>query len=788
MGPPVARYHRAMRYHLALAAAGMSLLLGCAEQAAEPLGIPDVGRTPARDRGLAPPTADAAEGADARTPDARADAGPLDARTPRDAAITDDAAPAGDAAPPADARPAVDAALVDACAAVDCSHLSTACAVGACDPALGHCVRRPRAEGDPCDDGDPCTTGGVCRDGACLEAEPMDCSGLDGPCVAGTCDAEIGGCVARPAAQGQPCPSDDACVIDPVCADGVCRGAPLDCGHLDATCLVGVCDPTAGACVARPAADGVACDDGQPCTVGTTCLDGACGEGEARDCSALTAGCRVGRCDAEAGCVADTLDDGADCDDGDACTVGETCEDGVCAGAEPVVCGDLDGPCAEGACDPATGACVARPVRSGEVCGPSDDPCLAPTCADGVCGEPGPVDCGRLDGPCVTGVCTPGVGCEALPVAMCSLCRGQAGLCDADGACLPFGPAAAVSEGFEGGALPAGWVTGGDRPWRAVDERAAEGDWAARSGDIGDSDDSTLTLQQATPDGGLLRFRYAVSSEAGFDFLRVRVDGAVVLEAAGEVDWTPFEVELAPGDHTIIFGFSKDLSIGRGQDAAWIDQVEVELGCPQTDCREGRRLDLDTCLMCPRADGTACAGGPCTAGTCVDGACAEQPANACGDCGPGLSRCVEGACGDFNTLYADFAPGGLPAPFVGAADRPWTTTADPRREGAGAAASGGIDHNQASVLAAPIELAEPGVVSFWYRTSTEDGYDHLRFFVDAQQQLEASGSVDWTFFELPLPAGQHGLEWRYQKDGSVDRGDDRVWIDEVAVGTPPVCE
>ena len=39
----------------------------------------------------------------------------------------------------------------------------------------------------------------------------------------------------------------------------------------------------------------------------------------------------------------------------------------------------------------------------------------------------------------------------------------------------------------------------------------------------------------------------------------------------------------------------------------------------------------------------------------LDGACAEAPANACGDCGPGLSRCVEGVCDDFNTLYADFA-------------------------------------------------------------------------------------------------------------------------------------
>ena len=43
----------------------------------------------------------------------------------------------------------------------------------------------------------------------------------------------------------------------------------------------------------------------------------------------------------------------------------------------------------------------------------------------------------------------------------------------------------------------------------------------------------------------------------------------------------------------------------------------------------------------------------------------------------------------------------------------------------------------------------------------------------------SSVNQEWTTQEQFLTAGEHVLEWRYSKDGSVSSGDDAVWIDNV---------
>jgi len=71
------------------------------------------------------------------------------------------------------------------------------------------------------------------------------------------------------------------------------------------------------------------------------------------------------------------------------------------------------------------------------------------------------------------------------------------------------------------------------------------------------------------------------------------------------------------------------------------------------------------------------------------------------------------------------------------------------------------------------------VLQFQYRVDSEENGDFLRFFIDGVEQLAASGLVDWTEFSVPLSAGQHTLEWRYIKNGSIASGDDAAWIDDI---------
>lgn len=155
----------------------------------------------------------------------------------------------------------------------------------------------------PCDDGNACTTDWF--------------------------DTETGECK-NEFADGTPCEPADRCIIDAVCAQGVCLGRRKTCDD-GSVCTRDICRQTDGECVFI--LDERSCDDDNPCTAdfcgdngcehvelpnGTACDDGdLCTRGDA---------CFAGRC------VGTGRPNGTACDDGNSCTVNDTCFDGVCSG------------------------------------------------------------------------------------------------------------------------------------------------------------------------------------------------------------------------------------------------------------------------------------------------------------------------------------------------------------------------------------------------------------------------------------------------------------------------
>lgn len=83
-----------------------------------------------------------------------------------------------------------------------------------------------------------------------------------------------------------------------------------------------------------------------------------------------------------------------------------------------------------------------------------------------------------------------------------------------------------------------------------------------------------------------------------------------------------------------------------------------------------------------------------------------------------------------------------------------------------------------------------GILGFWWKVSSEDGYDFLRFQVDSIEQASISGEVGWTEHGVRLGEGTHTLRWTYSKDLSLSGGLDRGWVDAVSfapdVLLPPV--
>jgi probable HAF family extracellular repeat protein len=98
--------------------------------------------------------------------------------------------------------------------------------------------------------------------------------------------------------------------------------------------------------------------------------------------------------------------------------------------------------------------------------------------------------------------------------------------------------------------------------------------------------------------------------------------------------------------------------------------------------------------------------------------------------------------------------------------------------GVAAAQSGHIQHGQKSTLETTVN--GPGVLHFWWKSSTELGFDKVVFAINGQDQATLSGEKDWEQASFNLPAGVQNLHWEYVKDGSGSGGQDKAWITDVA--------
>jgi len=129
-------------------------------------------------------------------------------------------------------------------------------------------------------------------------------------------------------------------------------------------------------------------------------------------------------------------------------------------------------------------------------------------------------------------------------------------------------------EDFEAGTFLAfPWEMGGSQPWTMETADPYEGDYAARSGDIGDSQSSSLSLELDVLAPGEITFWYKVSSESSYDFLRFKIDGNELGSWSGTVPWSQATFPVTAGTHTFTWAYTKDSSVSNGSDCGWVDMI-----------------------------------------------------------------------------------------------------------------------------------------------------------------------------------------------------------------------
>ncbi|MBW1808662.1 MAG: hypothetical protein JRJ87_10755 [Deltaproteobacteria bacterium] len=303
--------------------------------------------------------------------------------------------------------------------------LHPACRMRECNTRTGQVVYvvDQRQVDEPCDDGNTCTFNDVCH----LYGQ---CGGTD-------------------LAHGSPCDDANSCTVGDYCHDGACAPGKdyLALANQEA-------DPL------NPDPDDVH-----------------------RDPAGIIAGlieCRQYYCDLVRGVIIINVADGMVCDDENPCTASSSCQNGECFGVRDAtndgnVCASSFNECEEGYCD--KGVCINfQPVTDLRAC-TGFNPCKNYRCEDsggnGVCMESTDVadgtNCGELsecqDLICQTGMCIPedpaaqqGQPCG---IGMDARCNGPT--CDANAACVPNAVADGTACTLTDEDMPTHGLTANDR-------------------------------------------------------------------------------------------------------------------------------------------------------------------------------------------------------------------------------------------------------------------------------------------------------------------------------------
>jgi len=153
--------------------------------------------------------------------------------------------------------------------------------------------------------------------------------------------------------------------------------------------------------------------------------------------------------------------------------------------------------------------------------------------------------------------------------------------------CIPFfmgfasndeeiSPHLILDESFATGGFEAfPWILGGTVYPFLQSLEIFHGEFALQFGEIGDDQESTIEIQVEISTPKWLSFYFKVSSEKDFDFLEFYDGTQQIGSWSGITDWEEFTHYLSPGQHTLLWKYSKDFSDREGLDTAWIDQISI---------------------------------------------------------------------------------------------------------------------------------------------------------------------------------------------------------------------
>ncbi len=351
--------------------------------------------------------------------------------------------------------------------------------------------------------------------------------------------------------------------------------------------------------------------------------------------------------------------------------------------------------------------------------------------------------------------------------------------------------------------------TGGNAQWFGQSIVTHDGVDAVQSGNISDNESSLIETTVQGP--AEISFWWKVSSEEGYDNLIFYINDQEMHRISGETVWEQQSYTLGDGEHILTWIYTKDASESIGDDCGWLDQFiynEISVTVPS----------LITTSVTNITQTSASSGGAITSDGGADitakGVVWGTSANPTLEVNSGITSNETGIAeynseitgltanttyyvrayatnsagtgyGDqkeFTTLEESItialceALDNCDFSFSTGGNAQWFGQSIVTHDGVDAVQSGNISDNESSLIETTVQ--GPAEISFWWKVSSEEGYDNLIFYINDQEMHRISGETVWEQQSYTLGDGEHILTWIYTKDASESIGDDCGWVDQ----------
>jgi hypothetical protein len=130
--------------------------------------------------------------------------------------------------------------------------------------------------------------------------------------------------------------------------------------------------------------------------------------------------------------------------------------------------------------------------------------------------------------------------------------------------------------------------------------------------------------------------------------------------------------------------------------------------------------------------------------------------------------------------FKDNFENGIKIGWKNDANHPWKIDSNYSKSGKYSARSGVIGDNEKSALELNVNLESPATLKFNIKTSGSSS-DEAVLYIDNKRISSWAGELSWKDYSRGLSVGQHNVKIVYEKDPSVSKGKDAVWLDNFEI-------